>query len=148
MTLAVSSPFLLIDLFDESAMRIAGNPLEISSIDFFPAVFAVVSTLIAFHHVRLLRVATRTGEAAAGRLAADRWSAFELSDREREVADLAAQGLANGAIAAQLFISESTVKKHLNRIFRKTGFDSRHRLIASAHQSAAAHGSAAVIVDD
>lgn len=142
-TLSVSMPFLLIDLFEESAMRIAGNPLEVSSIDFFPAVFAVISLMIAIHHVRGLRLdSTGNGvvrSATAGdEAAADPWRHFDLSIREREVAGLAAQGMGNGAIAAQLFISESTVKKHLNSIFRKTGFESRHRLIAAGHQPAPA----------
>jgi len=142
-TVSVSLPFLLIDLFEESAMRIAGNPLEVSSIDFFPAVFAVISLMIAIHHVRGLRldptgnVVARNASAADG-ATADPWAHFDLSAREREVACLAAQGMGNGAIAAQLFISESTVKKHLNSIFRKTGFESRHRLIAAGHQPASA----------
>lgn len=68
-------------------------------------------------------------EAAAQRLAAgagaqptvesepaDPWG---LSAREREVMDLIAQGLTNGQIARQCFLSEKTVKNHVNRIFAK-----------------------------
>jgi len=138
--LAVGGPFLLIDLFEESAMRIAGNPLEVLSIDFFPAVFALITAIIAIHHVRGLAVPGLAGAAArsgaAERHEVDPWRGFDLSDRERQVAALAGEGMANGAIAAQLFISESTVKKHLNSVFRKTGFESRHRLIAAAYTSA------------
>ncbi len=39
-----------------------------------------------------------------------------LSDREREVLLLLAQGLSNTDISAQLFITESTVKSHLSSI--------------------------------
>lgn len=46
-------------------------------------------------------------------------SAFGLSEREGEVMDLIAQGATNGEIALQLFISEKTVKNHVNRIFAK-----------------------------
>lgn len=48
-----------------------------------------------------------------------------LSLREREVLQLAAAGLTNGAIAAQLYLSESTVKTHLSSSFRKLGVASR-----------------------
>jgi DNA-binding NarL/FixJ family response regulator len=44
-----------------------------------------------------------------------------LSEREREVLELVAAGLANKQIAARLGISEKTVKAHLTRIFREIG---------------------------
>jgi DNA-binding NarL/FixJ family response regulator len=49
-----------------------------------------------------------------------------LSEREQEIANLVARGLKNRDIAAQLAISENTVKRHLQSIFSKTG--SRDRL--------------------
>ena len=48
-----------------------------------------------------------------------------LSEREREVYELVAQGFANSEIAATLFISDSTVKAHLRSIFRKLRVRSR-----------------------
>ena len=53
----------------------------------------------------------------------------ELTDREREVAQLVAAGLRNKEIAAQLFISEETVKSHIRSIFNKTNIDRRSRLV-------------------
>lgn len=53
----------------------------------------------------------------------------ELSDREREVAQLAAAGLRNREIAQKLFISEETVKSHIRSIFNKTNIDRRGRLV-------------------
>ena len=47
--------------------------------------------------------------------------ASELSAREEEVVRYVARGLRNAEIAANLSISEETVKTHLNRIFRKLG---------------------------
>lgn len=44
---------------------------------------------------------------------------FGLTQREYEVAELAAQGLRNQAIAQTLFVSENTVKKHLKTVFQK-----------------------------
>jgi DNA-binding CsgD family transcriptional regulator len=52
----------------------------------------------------------------------------ELSPREREVAELAAQGRTNGEIAGQLFVSVSMVEKHLDAARRKLGARSRTEL--------------------
>ena len=51
-----------------------------------------------------------------------------LTHREVEILSLIAQGLTNGEIATQLFLSNHTVKTHINRIFAKTG--SRDRVAA------------------
>ncbi|GAA5202081.1 response regulator transcription factor [Microbacterium jejuense] len=48
-----------------------------------------------------------------------------LSDREREVLDLVAEGLANKQIATALGIAERTVKAHLGSIFREIGVADR-----------------------
>jgi DNA-binding NarL/FixJ family response regulator len=48
-----------------------------------------------------------------------------LSNREREVYELVAQGRSNRQIAASLFISESTAKVHVRHIFEKLGVRSR-----------------------
>jgi len=52
----------------------------------------------------------------------------QLSKREREVADLVAQGLSNQEIADKLYISVRTVKAHLTSIFSKTGCRDRLEL--------------------
>jgi DNA-binding NarL/FixJ family response regulator len=51
-----------------------------------------------------------------------------LTHREVEILGLMAQGLTNPEIAEQLFLSNHTVKTHINRIFAKTG--SRDRVAA------------------
>ncbi|GLW12340.1 hypothetical protein Misp01_74680 [Microtetraspora sp. NBRC 13810] len=48
-----------------------------------------------------------------------------LSKRETEVMQLIANGHSNGEIAQHLFLSEKTVKNHVNRIYAKLGVDSR-----------------------
>lgn len=52
-----------------------------------------------------------------------------LTDREREVVGLVAQGLSNKEIAGRLFLSPVTVKNHLYKIFQKTGARSRVDLL-------------------
>lgn len=52
-------------------------------------------------------------------------AAASLSKREAEVMDLIATGQSNGEIAQRLFLSEKTVKNHVNRIYAKLGADSR-----------------------
>jgi len=51
-----------------------------------------------------------------------------LTLREREVLRCTASGLGNKEVAAQLSISEATVKVHLTHIFRKLGLRSRGEL--------------------
>lgn len=54
--------------------------------------------------------------------------ADSLSDREREVALLASEGLSNGEISGRLNIARNTVKNHLARAFMKTGTSNRTEL--------------------
>ncbi|MGW7129985.1 response regulator [Streptomyces bobili] len=55
---------------------------------------------------------------------------FQLSTREAEIMDLIAAGLTNQQIAATCFISEKTVKNHINRIFAKLDSTSRSEAAA------------------
>lgn len=57
---------------------------------------------------------------------------FGLTEREIEILRTMALGLKNKAIAEKLFISEKTVKTHINRIFKKLGVANRTRAILAA----------------
>ncbi|MDE7479015.1 MAG: helix-turn-helix transcriptional regulator [Lachnospiraceae bacterium] len=52
-----------------------------------------------------------------------------LTKRETEITQLIIQGKSNAEIAGELFISETTVKKHVSNIFEKTGVGRREELI-------------------
>ncbi|WP_165960568.1 LuxR C-terminal-related transcriptional regulator [Actinocrispum wychmicini] len=56
-----------------------------------------------------------------------------ISEREREIAELAARGLSNRQIADLLVISIRTVGNHLNHIYTKLGINSRSELAALLH---------------
>jgi len=57
-----------------------------------------------------------------------------LSTREREVFRLVARGLSNSAVAAELVVSEATVKSHLSATLAKLGLSSRGELIVYAYE--------------
>jgi DNA-binding NarL/FixJ family response regulator len=56
----------------------------------------------------------------------------ELTMREAEVLAHIAAGLSNAEIASALFVSEATVKTHINHIFTKTGLRDRAQLVGYA----------------
>src|SRR4051812_46497982 len=64
----------------------------------------------------------------AERRAADTRALDQLTDRQREVAELVAQGLSNEEIAAEMFLSLATIKSHLTASMRRLGIRTRTQL--------------------
>jgi DNA-binding NarL/FixJ family response regulator len=79
---------------------------------------------------RLLSAAVRAPAAEPGH------DPDELTPRESDVLRLIAEGRSNREIARALYVSEATVKTHVNRIFAKTGSRDRGQAILYAY----AHG--------
>lgn len=60
--------------------------------------------------------------------ASDKLDLSTLTKRERQIAELVKRGLSNREIGEELYISETTVKKHISHIFEKLGIESRKDL--------------------
>jgi DNA-binding CsgD family transcriptional regulator len=61
----------------------------------------------------------------------ERLESFSMSRREAEVLQLVIAGETNASIAAALFISAGTVKKHLDNVYRKLGVGNRAAAVAT-----------------
>ncbi|HEY1487199.1 MAG TPA: response regulator transcription factor [Micromonosporaceae bacterium] len=59
----------------------------------------------------------------------------QLSDREREILELVAQGHSNATIASRLYISDKTVRNHVSNIFAKLAVADRAQAIARARDA-------------
>ena len=66
---------------------------------------------------------------AVPRPSASRRAFSELTEREIEVLDLVARGMRNVDIAAELYVSEKTVRNHVSNIFSKLGVDRNEAIV-------------------
>ena len=86
----------------------------------------------------LTHVITQSGLSPALSTAGEDSRLALLTDREREVVSLVAEGFKNKEVGERLFISETTVRHHLTTIFNKLNVSSRFELIAFLHRNRSA----------
>jgi DNA-binding NarL/FixJ family response regulator len=87
---------------------------------------AILRRLVA-HHAAASPTTARPGQVIPG--------LDELTERELEVFRLLGRGLSNQDVARELWISESTVKTHVTRVFAKLGLRDRAQAVVLAYES-------------
>jgi DNA-binding NarL/FixJ family response regulator len=96
------------------------------------SVIAASSTRRLLQHVAPI---LRGAGGAADSAPADASALAELTPREKEVLAQMAYGASNTEIAAQLFVSEATVKTHVGRVLFKTGSRDRVQAVVLAYRT-------------
>ncbi len=105
------------------------NLLDIYAMDPLILLYAILSIILIYYFYKKdpLRLSeSQVAPEEAVRILSEKYA---LSEREREVLEEINKGKSNKQIAADLSISENTVKRHVNSIFKKTETQSRHELI-------------------
>ena len=93
------------------------NPLDL------PAAVRQAHEGTVYHTIARPNAGTDTNAKAAG-----------LTERETSILGAVARGLSNQAIAAELFVTEQTVKFHLTNVYRKLGVANRTDAVRHAYQ--------------
>jgi DNA-binding NarL/FixJ family response regulator len=97
------------------------------------AVRAVAAGDVLLSPVVTRRLVERFARRPAAGRAEETWGG--LSPRERDVAELIARGLSNAEIAAELVVSEATVKSHVAHVLTKTGLRDRVQVVVRAYET-------------
>lgn len=105
------------------------NLMEIYGGDPLILMYAIFNTVAIYYFYKNDPLKIRSSQVATEEAVEMTAKRYELSARETEVLLLLNRGLSNPQIAGELSISENTVKRHVNNIFRKTETQSRHEII-------------------
>ena len=90
---------------------------------------APIDPFVAREILKQISIPTISGTVEQNRPAADQET---LTQREREILSLVAQGLSNREIAEQLCVSRYTVESHIKHIYRKLSVSKRTKAVSTA----------------
>ncbi|MCQ4636710.1 helix-turn-helix transcriptional regulator [Anaerovorax odorimutans] len=109
--------------------RTESNLNQIYGLDPLLLLYALLSLFLIYYFVKKDPLKLGSRQVAPEDAVAVIARQYGLSAREEEVLNLLNCGQSNPQIAGELSISENTVKRHINHIFRKTETQSRHEII-------------------
>lgn len=95
------------------------------------AIGQILSGRNVIDHKVMLRLAALMGAKEPQKEAQAEELAPDMTEREKEICTLLAEGLTNRQIAEKLYISEGTVKNYISSIYDKTGIHDRAKLIVA-----------------
>lgn len=96
------------------------------------AILGAISQIMSGRNVIDHKVMQRLVALVSGSTASSNTSLLDaLTDREKEICTMLAEGLTNKQIAETLYISEGTVKNYISSIYDKTGIHDRAKLIVA-----------------
>ncbi|MBQ3027858.1 MAG: response regulator transcription factor [Lachnospiraceae bacterium] len=95
------------------------------------AIEQILSGRNVIDHKVMCRLAALMGAKESQRELSNEVLAPDMTEREKEICTLLAEGLTNRQIAERLYISEGTVKNYISSIYDKTGIHDRAKLIVA-----------------
>ncbi len=121
--------FALLMLFQFSRFWTFGND---QGKEIFILVVALVSILIGIYFGKNKSLKRKDKSIANSEIDHDKINSLEITSREYEVLELISKGFSNKEIADQLFLSESTIKTHVSKLFVKLDAKRRTQAITIA----------------
>ncbi|NPD65633.1 PAS domain S-box protein [Lichenicola cladoniae] len=123
----------LVEIRDQSCVLLVAQNVadrQRSKLEVADAIAAVMHDTSWFTDAVLDKLARRS----AGVTDEQTSSLAELPPRAREILDLVCEGLDDGTIAERLAVARNTVRNHVASLYRRTGVDSRAKLIIWARE--------------
>jgi DNA-binding NarL/FixJ family response regulator len=126
-----------LDEYVHAAIRAGANGFLLKDVQ--PAELVAAIRVVAAGNALFAPVATQRllerFAAAPGQTSGDTSALDQLTEREREILRLIANGLSNAELARQLHLSETTVKTHVSSMLRKLGVRDRVQAVIAAYDA-------------
>jgi DNA-binding NarL/FixJ family response regulator len=126
-----------LDEYVHAAIRAGANGFllkDVQPAELIAAIHVVAAGNALFAPAATRRLLDRFATSTPATPAADS-TLHQLTEREREILRLIANGLSNAELAAQLHLSETTVKTHVSSMLRKLGVRDRVQAVIAAYDA-------------